>query len=82
MRVFFYQLYHKYAWIYDIVAASVSLGNWRDWIVNVVPYLPGPRVLELGHGPGHLLQRLCENGIQVYGIDESPTMAGSGGCNT
>jgi ubiquinone/menaquinone biosynthesis C-methylase UbiE len=74
MRVFFNQLYHKFAWIYDIVATSVSLGNWRDWIVSVAPYLPGPRVLELGHGPGHLLKSLCENGIQVYGIDESPTM--------
>jgi ubiquinone/menaquinone biosynthesis C-methylase UbiE len=74
LRLFFYQLYHKFSWTYDVVAAIVSLGNWEEWILSVVPHLSGPRVLELGHGPGHLLHKLCEDGIQVYGIDESSTM--------
>jgi ubiquinone/menaquinone biosynthesis C-methylase UbiE len=74
MRVFFYQLYHKFSWTYDVISSIVSLGNWEEWILSVVPYLSGSRVLELGHGPGHLLYKLCEAGIKVYGIDESPTM--------
>ena len=56
------------------MAASVSLGHWKDWVYSVVPHLSGPKVLELGHGPGHLLQRLSENEILAFGIDESPTM--------
>jgi len=31
-------------------------------------------VLELGHGPGHLQVRLMENGLSVYGLDESRQM--------
>ena len=24
-------LYHSMAWSYDLVAATVSLGRWKDW---------------------------------------------------
>jgi ubiquinone/menaquinone biosynthesis C-methylase UbiE len=42
----------------------------------IVPDVPGPRVLELGHGPGHLQQRLLMDGRQAFGLDESPQMGG------
>jgi ubiquinone/menaquinone biosynthesis C-methylase UbiE len=71
MRVFFYLLYHQLAWMYDFVAAVVSLGNWKKWVRNVVPEICGPRVLELGHGPGHLQYFLADKGIRSIGIDES-----------
>jgi ubiquinone/menaquinone biosynthesis C-methylase UbiE len=34
----------------------------------------GPRVLEIGHGPGHLLIALARSGRQPIGIDLSPQM--------
>lgn len=74
LRLFFRLLYHTFAWTYDFVAAVVSIGQWRSWVLTVVQYLPGPRVLELGHGPGHLQRRLSAEGRQVFGLDESRQM--------
>ncbi len=74
LRIFFRLLYHNFAWTYDFVAAVVSLGQWRSWILVPVPYLIGPHVLELGHGPGHLQARLLAEGRQVFGLDESCQM--------
>jgi ubiquinone/menaquinone biosynthesis C-methylase UbiE len=74
LRIFFRLLYHSFAWTYDFVAAAVSLGQWRSWLMVTAPYLPGPRVLELGHGPGHLQVRLFAEGRQAFGLDESRQM--------
>jgi ubiquinone/menaquinone biosynthesis C-methylase UbiE len=74
LRFFFYLLYGPFAWIYDWVAAFVSLGLWKQWVLEVVPDLHGPRVLELGHGPGHLQKALLERGIWSCGLDPSPQM--------
>lgn len=70
----FHLLYHDAAWIYDAVAAAVSLGQWRSWGAAALPFLPGPRVLELGHGPGHILVALAAAGYDATGIDLSPQM--------
>ncbi len=75
LRPFFYLLYHQFAWTYDLVAAVVSLGRWKDWVRGVLPYVEGPRVLELGHGPGHLQIALTGKGFQAYGLDESRFMS-------
>ena len=32
-------LYHPLAWSYDWVAALVSAGKWRDWVLTSLPYL-------------------------------------------
>ena len=74
MRVFFYLLYHPFAWSYDLVAATVSWGRWQDWVLSVTPYIDGPTILELGQGPGHLQQALNEKGLKVVGIDGSKQM--------
>ena len=74
MRVFFYLLYQPLAWSYDLVAWMVSVGRWQDWVSQVIPYLEGPRVLELGHGPGHLQVALHGGGFATFGIDASPQM--------
>jgi ubiquinone/menaquinone biosynthesis C-methylase UbiE len=74
MRAFFYLLYQPMAWSYDSVAALVSWGRWRDWMLSVLPYLEGAHVLEIGHGPGHLQVALQSKGILVLGLDASRQM--------
>ena len=74
MRVFFYLLYHPFAFTYDWVAAFVSFGQWTNWIAEVLPFIEGNRILELGHGPGHLQLSLRARGFQPYGLDESAHM--------
>src|SRR5215210_3797866 len=74
MRFFFYLLYHPFAFAYDLVAATVSLGRWKDWVLSVVPFIEGRRILEIGHGPGHLQHLLLSRGLLAVGLDESPQM--------
>lgn len=74
LRFFFTLLYHQLAWTYDWVAAIVSLGMWNKWILAVLPYLGGPMILELGHGPGHLQSALLKQGKRVFGLDASLQM--------
>jgi ubiquinone/menaquinone biosynthesis C-methylase UbiE len=73
MAKFFSLLYHEFAWSYDFVANCVSWGQWQLWINQILPYLQGPMVLELGHGPGHLA-RWLDPTIQYFGVDESASM--------
>jgi len=74
LRVFFYFLYHQFAFAYDLVAAGVSFGRWKDWILEVVPFIEGSRTLEIGHGPGHLQRFLLSRGLDSVAIDESSSM--------
>jgi ubiquinone/menaquinone biosynthesis C-methylase UbiE len=74
LRFFFKLLYHQFAWTYDWVSAAVSLGMWKKWVLAVLPYLEGPRILELGHGPGHLQAALMQQGKQAIGLDASQQM--------
>jgi SAM-dependent methyltransferase len=74
LRFFFYLLYHRFAWSYNLVAWVVSLGRWKYWLRTTLPYLTGPRVLELGHGPGHLQAALISTGIASFGLDASAQM--------
>jgi ubiquinone/menaquinone biosynthesis C-methylase UbiE len=74
LRFFFRLLYHQFAFTYDLVAATVSLGRWKDWVLSVVPFIEGTRVLEIGHGPGHLQRVLLSRGLLAVGLDESPQM--------
>lgn len=76
MRVFFALLYHPFAFTYDLVAAAVSFGRWKDWTRTVLPYIEGTRVLELGFGPGHLQRILLSRGLFAVGLDESRQMTG------
>ena len=74
LRIFFRLLYHQLAFTYDLVAATVSLGRWKVWILSVLPYIEGHRILEIGHGPGHLQRALLDRNLLAFGIDESPQM--------
>jgi ubiquinone/menaquinone biosynthesis C-methylase UbiE len=74
LRIFFRLLYHQFAFTYDLVAASVSFNRWKSWVVSVMPFIEGTRILEMGHGPGHLQQLLRSRGLPAIGIDESAQM--------
>jgi len=74
LRTFFKLLYHQFAWTYDGVASIVSMGAWIKWVQSVLPFVDGPRTLEIGYGPGHLLVGLYQKGIKAYGLDESIQM--------
>jgi ubiquinone/menaquinone biosynthesis C-methylase UbiE len=74
MRVFFNLLYHPFAFTYDLVAATVSFGQWKNWVFSVLPFIDGTRILELGHGPGHLQRTLLDHGLVAVAIDESAPM--------
>lgn len=42
--------------------------------MSVIPFIEGNRVLEIGHGPGHLQRALLSWGLVAVGIDESSQM--------
>ena len=74
LRVFFRLLYHQFAFTYDLVAATVSFNGWKDWVMSVLPFIEGERILEMGHGPGHLQRILLSQNLSAVGIDESAQM--------
>jgi len=74
LRFFFKLLYHQFAFAYDLVAATVSVGLWKNWVSSILPFITGTRVLEIGHGPGHLQRILLSRGLDVVAIDESAPM--------
>ena len=74
IRAFFRLLYHELAWTYDLVAWLVSFGQWQAWASAALPRLQGKRVLELAHGPGHLLVDMQRAGFAPVGLDLSPQM--------
>jgi ubiquinone/menaquinone biosynthesis C-methylase UbiE len=74
LRLFFRLLYHQFAFTYDLVAGAVSFNRWKDWVMSVIPFIEGNRVLEIGHGPGHLQRSLLSLGLIAVGMDESAQM--------
>lgn len=76
MRFFFKHLYTTIAWSYDFIAWTTSMGQWRTWQqAALIEFLPG-KLLEIGHGPGHMLLDLKKQGRRVTGVDASRQMTG------
>ncbi len=74
LRFGFRLLYNELAWIYDFVSFIVSMGQWREWQKAGLQFLVGESILELAHGPGHMLLALEELGFRVTGLDLSVKM--------
>jgi len=74
LKLAFHLFYNQFAFTYDTVAWLVSFGQWRAWGATALDRVRGPRVLELGHGPGHLLVTLTRSGFHPVGVDLSPNM--------
>ncbi len=81
-RFLYWLLYHPLAWAYDLIAAIVSGNRWKQWVFSVLPHLTGPKVLEIGHGPGHLHIEMRKRGLFTVGIDASWAMNRLGLRNT
>lgn len=74
LQIFFQLLYRQFAFLYDLVAAVVSVGQWQEWVFSALPYLGDTPCLEIGFGPGHLLKKLQTEGVPILGLDLSPQM--------
>ena len=75
IKLGFHLLYYQLAWTYDLVAWTVSFGQWAEWRRLALEFLqPGP-VLELAYGTGGFLVDLLEAGYKPVGLDLSPYMA-------
>ena len=75
LKSFYKLLYHQLYWTYDSVAAMVSFGRWNEWVRSTLTDLKGPRILEIGHGPGHLLVAMSQAGFRPIGLDASRWMS-------
>ena len=74
LRFFFRLLYNEFAWTYDLVSWTVSVGQWREWQRQVIPRIVGGHVLEIAHGTGDLQIDLANASCQSIAVDLSPYM--------
>lgn len=70
----FHLLYHQFAFAYDWVAALVSGGKWRDYVLESAHFIIRDPILELGFGLGYLQEFFLSQGKQIFGVDESRFM--------
>lgn len=68
----FDQFYTEFARPYDKFVKSLPI--WRNWLNQVLPWLQGPRILEVSFGTGYLLTQYAGQ-FQTYAIDYNSTMA-------
>ena len=74
IRFGYRHFYNRFAFTYDFVSAVVSRGDWRAWTGAAIPFLRGPRLLELAFGTGNLQLDLAQAGFRPIGVDLSPYM--------
>jgi len=65
------RLYTRFAGAYDIAIRVLPV--WRAWLRHALPYIEGPRVLEVSFGTGWLLTRFAGE-VEAHGIDLNQRM--------
>jgi ubiquinone/menaquinone biosynthesis C-methylase UbiE len=60
----------------------VSRGKWSAWRRAALPFVVGPRVIDLGCGTGRFVAQLSGSGFQAVGVDRSEAMLGQARRNT
>ncbi len=74
LRFFFKHLYTTFAWAYDLVAWTTSMGQWKTWQSAADHDRLECPILELGHGPGHLLLDFLLKDYDAVALDASKEM--------
>lgn len=74
LRTFFRLLYHELAITYDLVSGFVSIGQWREWQRQTIPFIIGDQILEVAHGTGNLQIDLISKGYRPTAFDLSAQM--------
>jgi ubiquinone/menaquinone biosynthesis C-methylase UbiE len=64
--------YSHFANNYDRLIKLFPL--WRNWLDNTLPYIQGPKVLEVSFGTGYLLSRYASH-FKSFAIDLNPDLA-------
>jgi ubiquinone/menaquinone biosynthesis C-methylase UbiE len=62
----FNKFYTAFAWTYD--AAIKIFPFWKRWLNTTLPYIQGPRVLEVSFGTGYLFTQYASQ-YETYGIE-------------
>lgn len=62
----FDRFYTRFARAYDLLVKTVPL--WSKWLLQALPELAGPRILEVSFGTGWLMTQYASE-FDVYGVD-------------
>jgi ubiquinone/menaquinone biosynthesis C-methylase UbiE len=68
----FNTFYSRFAAAYNWLVKAFPI--WRNWLDHVLPFIRGPRVLEVSFGTGYLLTRYAGN-FETYAVDLNPDLA-------
>jgi len=63
--------YSTLAKYYDLFITLFPL--WKIWLKKVIPFIKGPKVLEVSFGTGYLMTNYAKS-FHTYGIDYSDRM--------
>jgi ubiquinone/menaquinone biosynthesis C-methylase UbiE len=67
----FDSFYTKFGRLYDIAVKLLPM--WKGWLQHALPYLQGPRILEVSFGTGYLLTQYADK-FEAHGIDFNEKM--------
>jgi ubiquinone/menaquinone biosynthesis C-methylase UbiE len=66
------QFYSRFAGGYDWLVKTFPV--WRNWIKTAIPWIQGPKVLEISFGTGCLLSQYADR-FTAYGVDYNRRLA-------
>ncbi|MBV9022057.1 MAG: class I SAM-dependent methyltransferase [Ktedonobacteraceae bacterium] len=74
LRKWLFETLYKNRYLYRFASTVPFAGQWRVWQRQVLPYIAGHDVLELGCGLGDLLADMLKAGYCCRAIERSPQM--------